>query len=403
MYDVNTLELVNAARAGDKQALELLLARHRPMALHLAQRMVGRKEVAEELVQEALLEAYLSLSGLRMPDRFGPWLYGIVLNVCRNYRRSQQIHYLSFEAVAGGVLFDALPYSTAIPDPAQVVEAADVQGHVLQAIRSLSPKNRSAVMLFYYDQLSVQETAVVLGISVSAVKGRLHKSRLLLREQLATYMLYRPENIEEEQMNKVETLQDQVEVVVADVVLETEAPEHAGIVLLDKANRRLLSMWIGPYEAEVIAMRLLGKTTARPLTHLFLANVLNTVGIELESVRIESLRDITYYGIARLSAQGTAYEVDARPSDVIALALHMDCPIYVSADVMARAGTDIPAGYDLALQRRGLGKVDARLSQRQQAHEQTLQELRDAASERKEEQADDRTAQLLAFLFERNT
>ena len=67
--------------------------------------MLGHEEIAQDLTQEALLQAYLSLANLRDPSRFSSWLYGITLNVCRSYLRNQKVDYLSTAALAGGLRY----------------------------------------------------------------------------------------------------------------------------------------------------------------------------------------------------------------------------------------------------------------------------------------------------------
>ena len=79
--------------------------------------MVRDEELGRELAQEALLQAYLSLQNLRHEASFSGWLYGIVLNVCRDHFRQHQANVLSLEALAGGVSFERLPFSAAMPSP----------------------------------------------------------------------------------------------------------------------------------------------------------------------------------------------------------------------------------------------------------------------------------------------
>ncbi|BAZ13282.1 RNA polymerase, sigma-24 subunit, ECF subfamily protein [Calothrix sp. NIES-4071] len=82
MSDERDLELIFQSQQGNKAAFGLLVSRYQPMAQRLAIRVMGNKDLAQELVQEAMLQAYLSLEKLNDPTRFKSWLYGIVLNVC---------------------------------------------------------------------------------------------------------------------------------------------------------------------------------------------------------------------------------------------------------------------------------------------------------------------------------
>lgn len=140
--------LAALAQQGNKQAFALLVERYEVLARRIAFRMMGDSETARDLAQEAILQAYLSLDKLRNGALFQSWLYGIVLNICRNYRRSQKVNFLSLEALAGGLHFDALPF-TGSPDPHTVAEMQELHAHVLAAVASLSPKNREATLVLY--------------------------------------------------------------------------------------------------------------------------------------------------------------------------------------------------------------------------------------------------------------
>lgn len=79
------------------------------------------------------------------------------------------------------------------------------------------------------------------------------------------------------------------------------------------------------------------------MTYTFMTNLLEAAGTRLESVRIESLKETTFYAVARLRSTDNVWEVDARPSDAIALALHLNSPIYVASELIEQYGLDIPA------------------------------------------------------------
>ncbi|MCA1553543.1 MAG: sigma-70 family RNA polymerase sigma factor, partial [Chloroflexi bacterium] len=154
MHDTSDAELVARARAGDKRAFGELVERHQPMVLHVALRMFAHEEVARELAQEALLEAYLSLKRLRDATRFPQWLYGITLNVCRSHRRSQHTSVFSLDAMLGGVRPDERMLVDPAPSPHAMLEARELHERVLRAIEALPPSEREATLLFYYDQLT---------------------------------------------------------------------------------------------------------------------------------------------------------------------------------------------------------------------------------------------------------
>ena len=326
-------ELVALARSGDKAAFGRLVERHQPVARRVAARVVADPELGRELAQEAVLQAYLSLDRLRDGHRFGSWLYGIVLNVCRSHLRDRKSDPFSLEAITGGMRFQALPFVVE-PDPQEIAEAQELHRTVLASVDALSPKNRAATLMFYYEQLSVREIAATLGVSVAAVKTRLHRSREQLRETLlpATHD-GRPQKAEVKKM---------IPVTIADVMVADEGKSKYMAVLFDQAGRRILPIWMGEPEGRAIAAGLKDFQFPRPMTHTFAARVLEAVGGRLEEVRIHELKGDTFYAVAKLRGGDAAGEVDARPSDALALAVLTGCQIYVAEEVMDKAGQSLP-------------------------------------------------------------
>jgi RNA polymerase sigma factor (sigma-70 family) len=179
------LELVLLSQQGNKAAFGQLVLRYQPMAQRLAARVIGNGDLAQELVQDGMLQAYLSLEKLNDPTCFKSWLYGIILNICRNDLRRRKVVYLSLDAMVGSLVDKQPPIARSSTDPQLVAEQEELHSALRKAVDTLSPKNRSAILLFYHEQFSLQEVANSLNISISAVKGRLHKSRHQLRKQLS--------------------------------------------------------------------------------------------------------------------------------------------------------------------------------------------------------------------------
>jgi RNA polymerase sigma factor (sigma-70 family) len=140
MADPSDPELILLARQGDRAAFGRLMWRHQPMALRLARRVVGNYDLAQELVQEAMLQAYLSLEKLSDPASFKSWLYGIVLNVCRNDLRRRQVIYLSLETMLGNLTGEPLPIADNSPDPQLVAAQKELHTAILDAVDTLSPR-----------------------------------------------------------------------------------------------------------------------------------------------------------------------------------------------------------------------------------------------------------------------
>ncbi len=113
--------------------------------------------------------------------------------------------------------------------------------------------------------------------------------------------------------------------------------QASGILLKEKDGQRALPIVIGEFEAQSIAMALEHVKPPRPITHDLTVNILQVLGLSLESVFITELKDNTYYAILRLEHETEIIEVDSRPSDAIALAVRFGSPIFVHEAVMDQA------------------------------------------------------------------
>ena len=127
-----------------------------------------------------------------------------------------------------------------------------------------------------------------------------------------------------------------VEMFVYRVALDPEQGT-AVVLLTDEPVQRLLPIWIRAFEAQAIAMELQGETPPRPYTHDLLAAVVRGVGWSLDRATVTDVRESTFYAMLTLSRNGEVVEIDARPSDSIALALRLDAKIYVEDEVLEKA------------------------------------------------------------------
>lgn len=108
------------------------------------------------------------------------------------------------------------------------------------------------------------------------------------------------------------------------------------VVLEDLEKTRLVPIWIGVNEGNAIALEMQGDKFPRPLTHDLVVNLFKEFGAVLEKVVISDLRDNSYYAVLFLKHQGRVLEVDARPSDSLALAVRVKCPIFVDEKVLKK-------------------------------------------------------------------
>ena len=118
------------------------------------------------------------------------------------------------------------------------------------------------------------------------------------------------------------------------------------VVLKDEEEKFFLPIWVGIFEANAIALQLENVTTPRPMTHDLLRNMISELDARVTRVVINDLRDSTFFAQIRLITGDKTLELDARPSDAIALALRTEAPIFVAQTVLDQAQTITPDGDD---------------------------------------------------------
>jgi len=139
---------------------------------------------------------------------------------------------------------------------------------------------------------------------------------------------------------------------------------HMPIVLLKESEAEsVLPIWVGVYEANAIALEIEKVSTPRPMTHDLLKNLLIGLDTVVRKVVVTELRDDTFYAVIWLERGGELISIDSRPSDALALALRMDCPIYVEDEVLKTSKqaanlTDQVSADDLRKWLENLGEDD---------------------------------------------
>lgn len=112
-------------------------------------------------------------------------------------------------------------------------------------------------------------------------------------------------------------------------------------ILKEKEADRYLPIWIGPAEADAIAVRLQEVAVARPLTHDLLRSVIDTLGAKVDYILVNDLANDTFFARIMLEVDGKSLEIDSRPSDAIALAVRAQVPIFVDESVLEKAGVKL--------------------------------------------------------------
>jgi len=175
--------LVDHLKKGDAKALDELYRRHREAAYGIAYRLVGNREDALEVVQEAFIHVMRGIQTFRGQSSFRTWLYRIVTHAALDYRRWRALR------VADSLDSDTSTEPVAQASDRSPQEAAadrDLGAAIDKALSNISEKNRAALILFAIEGMPYKEVADVLGISIGTVMSRIFNARQRLRELLAT-------------------------------------------------------------------------------------------------------------------------------------------------------------------------------------------------------------------------
>lgn len=179
-------ELVERAQAGDRAAFEQLYHQHSAMVYNLCFRMVGNRQEAEDITQDVFLQAFRAIKRFRTESKVSSWLYRIAVNRCLNHERREKLaRWVSLD----GVLRHPEDGSAALTSPSharpdRILERAETERMVNEAINSLPKRQRVAVLLRRYEGLSYQEVAGVMRCSVSSVQSLLHRAKVTLAQDL---------------------------------------------------------------------------------------------------------------------------------------------------------------------------------------------------------------------------
>jgi len=343
MDDLDDGDIVERVLAGDRGAFGPLIDRHQGAVTRLAFRILRVRADAEDVAQEAFLHAFLDLAELRARARFAAWLLGIAVNLAKSRLRARREERV--EDWAGGRATAGFIWIDPEPSPETRQEARELHDRIWTALAGLPPEQREAVQLHYVEGLRVWEIAALVGLPSGTVKARLHRARERLRRTLAEALEAKapPAPRKEEEVSMVEVMVDDV---VVRAPKEGEARwfdwargSNLGrlrvILLKEREGDRVLPVWVGQPEGDTIALQLAGIATARPMTFALLARVLELAEIAVERVVVTVLRDNIFYASLVLRIGGRPHEVDARPSDAIAIALQSRAPIFVTPEILA--------------------------------------------------------------------
>jgi RNA polymerase sigma-70 factor (ECF subfamily) len=183
------LDLVHASKNGDLVAFDQLVRRYDRKLLRIAQSVTHNKEDSQDAVQEAFLKAFQNLGQFREDSQFSTWLIRITLNQSlMKLRKQRAIREISldedFQADREMLPMEVTDWA---PNPEHLYLASELRGILIKTLEELSPLLRTVFVLRDIEGLSIDQTADVLNVSHAAVKARLFRARLQLRERLNKY------------------------------------------------------------------------------------------------------------------------------------------------------------------------------------------------------------------------
>lgn len=177
-------ELVQLAQAGDRKALSELVKSHEQTVYNFAFKICRDKEKAENTMQETFLSMVKNISQFSGDSKLSTWLYRIVANHCMMAARSQK-KFTFVEVETEESLFDEKYLSDSTRLPEVSIENNELRKQLDNAINKLAPEYRLVFLLRDVEEQSTEETARITGLSVAAVKSRLHRARAFLRNELS--------------------------------------------------------------------------------------------------------------------------------------------------------------------------------------------------------------------------
>jgi RNA polymerase sigma-70 factor (ECF subfamily) len=187
--------LVERARAQDEAAFEELVGRYENKLYRLAMRFVRNETDAQEILQDAFLSAWRNLPSFEGRAQFGSWMYRVTVNAALMLLRSRNRHpEVTVDDVEPTVLNDAVAESGQMransdwsQRPDEQLQSEEMRKHIQRSVDALPDGLRTVFLLRDVEELSTEDTAEMLGLSVPAVKTRLHRARLALREAIGRY------------------------------------------------------------------------------------------------------------------------------------------------------------------------------------------------------------------------
>lgn len=184
------LELIDKAKSGDERAFTELVKRYENIVYSFSYKVCRDKEKASETLQDTFINVYKKLRSFKGDSKFSTWLYSIVANNClmKNRKRKLDKVWVSYDEPINEDI-DFIDFPAFDRSPAELLMDKELQEKLDQAILMLPPDYRIVFILRDIEGRSIEETAKILKLSIPAVKSRLRRARIFLRDELNKYFI----------------------------------------------------------------------------------------------------------------------------------------------------------------------------------------------------------------------
>lgn len=178
-------ERINQVLKGDHNAFGEIVELYKDKVFQICFRMLGNRQEAEDLAQEAFVRAFVNIRSFNIQMKFSTWLYRIATNLCIDrLRKKKPDYYLDAEVSGSEGLNMYSQIASDMAKPEDEVESLELQETIQVEIMKLPEKYRSVIVLKYIEELSLKEISEILDLPVGTVKTRIHRGREALRKQL---------------------------------------------------------------------------------------------------------------------------------------------------------------------------------------------------------------------------
>ncbi|HET8844510.1 MAG TPA: bifunctional nuclease domain-containing protein, partial [Ktedonobacteraceae bacterium] len=328
-HEPDTASLVASTLAGYPDAFGILFQRHAPGALRLCTRLLGTSTEAQDVVQDAALQAFLGLSHLREPARFAAWFQAIAANLARSALRRKREY--AFQTSEPAMLTE-LSRSASPPTLEEHLFAREEQKAILQAIEHLPPAHCQAITGFYLQGYHYDELAKQLGIPVSTLKWRLFEGRKQLKSLLLLLeetRFFSHAGLQRKEKSKM--AEDLIPLYV-DSLRHLPFARHYQAILRDATGSSILSIPLSEAEFSAVdlALRIRQDADMPSIPQDLAQRLLESFGTQLQQVVIHMLAGQILYATASFKQGTRARSVDMRISEALVLAVREDRPILIT-------------------------------------------------------------------------